>query len=57
MKTIAILKGRDAEGNETIAPAEPFPANAIAIICDGEKYTVYEPGDELPPVTETTEPA
>lgn len=48
MKTIAIIKGKDADGNETIAPAEAFPAEAIAIVCDGKQYVVYEDGDEVP---------
>jgi hypothetical protein len=47
MKTIAIVTTADADG-EHIAPAAPFPANAIAIQCDGTKYTVYEPGDTVP---------
>lgn len=31
-----------------LTPASPFPADAIAIACDGASYTVYEPGDTLP---------
>lgn len=48
MKTIPIAVTRDDEGNECNAPAEPFPADAIAIVCNGACYTAYQPGDELP---------
>jgi hypothetical protein len=51
MKTIATVTTTDAQGNELIAPAEAFPANAIAIVCDGKQYTVYEPGDTVPDQT------
>lgn len=49
MKIIDLVIALDSEGNETISPAEPFPSDAIRIICDGAKYTVYQVGDELPP--------
>lgn len=29
-------------------PTTPIPANAIAVVCDGTNYTVYEPGDAVP---------
>lgn len=32
-----------------LKPSEPIPATAIKIVCDGEKYVIYEEGDELPP--------
>jgi len=32
----------------TVVPNEPLPQNSIANIFDGEKYTIYEEGDELP---------
>jgi hypothetical protein len=48
MKTIAIVSTKDADGNDAIAPAEPLPPSAIAIVCDGGQYTVYELGDTLP---------
>lgn len=47
MITIAIILTTDADG-EHIAPAQPFPVNRIAVVCDGETYTVYEPGDTVP---------
>lgn len=31
-----------------LKPSEPIPATAIKIVCDGEKYVIYEEGDELP---------
>lgn len=31
-----------------IAPAQPIPENATAVVCDGQNYTIYQPGDELP---------
>lgn len=32
-----------------ISPVSDFPKDAIKIVFDGEKYIVYELGDELPP--------
>jgi hypothetical protein len=52
MRNIAIIKTTDTDGIESIGPAEPFPADRIAVICDGEKYIVYQQGDELPPTPE-----
>jgi hypothetical protein len=34
--------------DDVINPSEPIPAAAIHIVCDGETYTVYEEGDEIP---------
>lgn len=48
MKTIALLHGTSAENEPTISPAEPIPDDAIKVVCDGETYTVYQPGDTLP---------
>jgi hypothetical protein len=31
-----------------LGPDESIPENAIAVVCDGENYVVYEPGDEVP---------
>lgn len=48
MKTISIFRGKNEDGEPTISPAEPIPDDAIKIVCDGEKYIVYQPGDTLP---------
>jgi len=32
-----------------IYPVSEFPKDAIKIVFDGEKYIIYEVGDELPP--------
>ena len=34
--------------DDVINPSEPIPATAIHIVFDGEKYIIYEVGDELP---------
>lgn len=34
--------------NGVQSPQTPIPADAIAVICDGSIYTVYEPGDTVP---------
>lgn len=31
-------------------PSSPIPSDNIGVICDGETYTVYQPGDELPEI-------
>jgi len=31
-----------------LTPSQPIPADAISIICDGEHYNVYQPGDTVP---------
>jgi len=33
---------------QTQYPSTPVPADAIAVLCDGATYTVYEPGDTVP---------
>lgn len=33
-----------------LSAATPIPPDAIAVICDGTNYTVYEPGDTVPSV-------
>jgi len=30
------------------SPSQPIPTNAIAVVCDGTTYTVYQPGDTVP---------
>ncbi|WP_213761990.1 hypothetical protein [Caballeronia sp. dw_19] len=30
------------------SPSTPIPADAIAVVCDGATYTVYQTGDALP---------
>lgn len=56
MMTIPILKSKDAQGNESFSPAEPFPADGIAIVCDGQTYTVYQAGDDIPKQPEPEQP-
>jgi len=34
--------------DEVLRPSEPIPETAILVLCNGETYTVYEDGDELP---------
>ena len=34
--------------NDMLYPSEPIPKTAILVLCNGETYTVYEDGDELP---------
>jgi hypothetical protein len=29
-------------------PSQPLPEDALRIECDGEVYTIYQPGDDLP---------
>ncbi|MGB8422190.1 hypothetical protein [Paraburkholderia sp.] len=36
------------DGNGVQSPQTPIPADAIAVVCDGTNYTVYEPGDTVP---------
>lgn len=55
MKTIAIVKATGIDGDQYISPVEPFPTDALAIVCDGEKYTIYQAGDILPETSSTTE--
>lgn len=32
-----------------LTPETPIPSDAICVTCDGTEYTVYQPGDDLPP--------
>jgi hypothetical protein len=34
--------------DEVNTPSEPLPKDARAIVFDGEKYVIYEDGDEIP---------
>ncbi len=34
--------------DDVLSPVEPLPTDAIKIVFDGEKYVIYELGDELP---------
>jgi len=47
MITIPAVRTTTPDG-DLLSPAQPFPANAIAIVCDGSRYTVYQPGDAVP---------
>ncbi|TDY26316.1 hypothetical protein B0G81_6826 [Paraburkholderia sp. BL6665CI2N2] len=38
------------DDNGTLYPSDPIPPDAIAVVCDGTNYTVYQPGDTLPSV-------
>lgn len=40
------------DGNGVQSPATPIPADAIAVVCDGSTYTVYQPGDQVPELEE-----
>ena len=44
MITIPVATADDG----TLYPSTPIPENAIAVLCDGVNYTVYEPGDIVP---------
>ena len=35
--------------DDVVFPVSDFPKDAIKIVFDGEKYIIYEDGDELPP--------
>lgn len=43
---ITIPAVTDANGVQS--PQTPIPADAVAVVCDGTNYTVYEPGDTVP---------
>lgn len=48
MMTIPVVN-IGAKGDDLLlAPAQPFPADAIAIVCDGQQYTVYQRGEMVP---------
>jgi len=34
--------------NDVLCPSKPIPDTAILVLCNGETYTVYEEGDEIP---------
>lgn len=38
------------DANSVQSPKTPIPADAIAVVCDGSTYTVYEPGDTVPEI-------
>jgi hypothetical protein len=48
---ITIQAVTDTNGIQS--PAEPIPADAIAVVCDGATYAVYQPGDEVPAIDQT----
>ena len=48
MMTIAASATEMPDGSTVLAPAQPIPANATAVTCDGSNYTVYLAGDNLP---------
>jgi hypothetical protein len=46
MRTVPAVKNDD--GSQSAAETPWPPADAIAIICDGSTFTVYQPGDIVP---------
>lgn len=52
MITIPAVSSRvQDEGGEAVtlqSPEAPIPADAIAVVCDGKTYTIYQTGD-MPP--------
>lgn len=38
--------------NDVVVPDEPLPKDSLANRFDGEKYIIYEVGDELPSFNE-----
>lgn len=38
------------EVDGVLRPAEPYPEPYIEVRFDGTNYTVYQPGDEVPPL-------
>ena len=42
--------------NGVQSPATPIPPDAIAVVCDGSTYTIYEPGDIVPVVDPVSPP-
>lgn len=47
MTTIPVVRTTTPDG-DLLSPAQPFPADRVAVVCDGQNYIVYEPGDEIP---------
>lgn len=45
MITIPVVRTMTPDG-ALLSPAHAFPADAIAIMCDGETYTVYQVNDQ-----------
>lgn len=56
MRTISITVIQSPQG-PVLTPAEPLPADALAIVCNGTTYTVYEQGDTPPPPPPAPEPS
>lgn len=48
MKIITCTIIATPEGDTCIVPAEPLPLDSLRNVFDGEKYVIYEPGDDLP---------
>ena len=47
MITIPAVRTTTPDG-DLLAPEHPFPGDAIAVICDGQNYTIYQTGDIMP---------
>lgn len=50
MITIPAVPITFPDGTTGVQPATQPPDDAIWTTCDGTTYTVYEPGDTLPPL-------
>ena len=52
MRTVQAIQSTLPDGTVQQGPEEsPWPpADAIAVVCDGSTYTVYEPGDTVPEI-------
>jgi len=48
MIQIPVVTTQNPDGTEIHSPESSIPSNATWVVCDGENYTVYQPGDELP---------
>jgi hypothetical protein len=46
--TIPAVQTTYPDGSVVYNPEEPFPSNAVLILCDGTTYTIYQSGDTLP---------
>jgi hypothetical protein len=33
-----------------LVPSTPIPRDAISVVCDGENYVIYQPGDTPPDI-------
>ncbi len=49
MKVLPPKKTKDEDGNEQNSWPDDAPAKVIAAHFDGENFTFYEPGDDIPP--------